>query len=161
MCRARVWCRSTIRRPPCPGTEDRRCPTRLARTDIRAILDTARTIAVVGLSADPKKPSHYVAAYLQKAGYRIIPVNPSLTEVLGEKAYARLEEMPEPVDVVDVFRLPNAVPEIVDAAIRIKAKVLWLQEGIVHEEAAAKARAAGLAVVQDRCMLKEHARFMR
>jgi predicted CoA-binding protein len=125
---------------------------------IRDILESARTIAVVGLSADPNRPSHYVAAYLQRAGYRIIPVNPSLTAVLGEKAYARLEDIPDPVDVVDVFRLPSAVPDITDAAIRIKAKALWLQEGIVHEEAAAKAQAAGLGVVQDRCLLKEHAR---
>ncbi len=128
--------------------------------DIHDILETAKTIAVVGLSADPTRPSHYVAAYMQRVGYRIIPVNPSLTEVLGEKAYARLEDIPEPVDVVDVFRLPHAVPEIAEAAIRIKAKALWLQEGIVHEEAAAKARAAGLRVVQDRCLLKEHASYL-
>jgi uncharacterized protein len=93
---------------------------------------------------------------MQSMGYRIIPVNPAETEVLGEKAYATLDEIPEPVDIVDIFRKPEFVPDIVDAAIRIGAKCVWMQEGIVHEQAAAKARAAGLEVVMDRCILKEH-----
>ena len=97
---------------------------------------------------------------MQSAGYRIVPVNPTETEVLGEKAYATLDEIPEPVDMVDIFRRPEHVPDIVDAAIRIGVKCVWMQEGIVHEEAAAKARAAGLEVVMDRCILKEHRRML-
>lgn len=123
------------------------------------LLRTAQIIAVVGLSGDPSRASHYVAAYLQKHGYRIIPVNPGAKEVLGEKAYARLEDVPEKIDVVDVFRRPEHVPEVVDAAIRVGAKSVWMQDGIVHEEAAAKARAAGLVVVMNRCMLRDHARL--
>jgi uncharacterized protein len=123
---------------------------------IREILTSARTIAVVGLSENPDRPSHGVAAYLKAHGYRIIPVNPGVGEVLGEKAYARLEDVPEKIDVVDVFRRPEHVPEIVDSAIAVGAKVVWLQDGIVHEAAAAKARAAGLRVVMDRCMLRDH-----
>ena len=126
---------------------------------MREILRTARTVAVVGLSDRPDRASHYVAAYLQRHGYRIIPVNPAVTEVLGETAYARLEDVPEPIDVVDVFRRSDAVPEIVASAVAIRAKALWLQEGVVHEQAAAAARAAGLRVVMDRCVLKEHARL--
>ncbi len=127
--------------------------------EIRDILHSARTIAVVGLSDRPDRPSHGVAAYLKAHGYRIIPVNPGVREVLGEKAYARLEDVPEPIDVVDVFRRPEHVPEIVDSAIAVGAKVVWLQDGIVHEAAAAKARAAGLRVVMDRCMLRDHHRL--
>jgi predicted CoA-binding protein len=128
--------------------------------EIREILRTAKVIAVVGLSDKPDRDSHRVAAYVQRAGYRIIPVNPALKgEVLGEKPYASLREVPEKIDVVDVFRKPEAVPEVVEEAIAAGAKVVWLQEGIVHNEAAAKARAAGLKVVQDRCILKEHARM--
>jgi predicted CoA-binding protein len=127
--------------------------------DIAALLRSTRTIAVVGLSEKPDRASHYVAAYLQRQGYRVIPVNPALKEVLGEKSYATLQDIPEPVDLVDIFRQPDAVPEIVDAAIAIGAKAVWMQEGIVHNAAAAKARAAGLAVVMDRCTLKEHARL--
>ncbi len=97
---------------------------------------------------------------MQRAGYRIIPVNPGETEVLGEKSYAGLEEVPEKVDIVDVFRRSEFVPEIVDQAIRIGARAVWLQEGVVHEEAAAKARAAGLMVVMDRCILKEHRKLV-
>jgi predicted CoA-binding protein len=97
---------------------------------------------------------------MQTAGYRIIPVNPLETEILGEKVYASLDEIPEPVDIVDIFRRSEFVPDIVDAAIRIGAKCVWMQEGVVHEEAAAKARAAGLEVVMDRCILKEHRRML-
>ncbi len=125
---------------------------------IRSILEKSKTLAVVGLSSKPTRPSHGVAAYLQSRGYRIIPVNPKEKSVLGEKAYAVLDDVPAPVDVVVIFRRPAYVPEIVERAIRKGAKVVWMQEGIVHEEAARRARAAGLEVVQDRCMLKEHAK---
>jgi predicted CoA-binding protein len=123
------------------------------------ILGQARTIAVVGLSARRFRPSHGVAEYLQRAGYRIIPVNPKITEVLGERSYASLDEVPEPVDIVDIFRRPEHVPEIVEAAIRKGAKTIWMQEGVVHEEAARRAESAGLAVIMDRCILKEHKRL--
>lgn len=123
------------------------------------ILRTARTVAVVGLSPNPERPSHRVARYLQGQGYRIVPVNPTVESVLGERSYPSLAEIPEPVDVVDVFRRSEEVPPLVEEAIRIRAKAVWMQEGVVHEEAAAKARAAGLAVVMDRCMLKEHSRL--
>jgi len=122
---------------------------------------TARTIAVVGLSANRGRASYGVARYLQLAGYRIIPVNPNETQVLGEKAYAALEEIPDPVDIVDVFRRSEFVPEVADAAIRIGARALWLQEGVIHEQAAARARDAGLFVIMDRCSLKEHQRLLR
>ena len=127
--------------------------------EIQAILSTARVIAVVGLSDKPARDSYHVAAYLQRHGYRIIPVNPNLSEVLGEKAYARLADVREPVDVVDIFRRPEAVPEIVDDAIRMGAKAVWMQDGIVHHAAAAEARTAGLRVVMDQCMLREHRRL--
>lgn len=120
------------------------------------LLRNAKTIAVVGLSNRRTRPSYGVSQYMQSAGYRIIPVNPAETEVLGEKSYAALDDIPEPIDIVDIFRKPEFVPEIVDAAIRIGAKCVWMQEGIVHEEAAKKARAAGLEVVMDRCILKDH-----
>ncbi len=116
----------------------------------------ARTIAVVGLSHKRMRPSYGVSEYMQHAGYRIIPVNPAETEVLGEKAYPDLESIPEPVDVVNIFRRSEFVGPIVDAAIRIGAKAVWMQEDVVDEAAAEKARAAGLAVVMDRCILKEH-----
>ena len=125
------------------------------------LLRSSRTIAVVGLSSRRFRPSYGVSEYMQSAGYKVIPVNPQETEVLGEKAYATLDEVPEPVDIVDVFRRSEFVPEIVEAALRTGAKALWLQEGVVHEEAAAKARAAGLTVVMDRCILKEHQRMTR
>lgn len=128
---------------------------------LREMLESARTIAVVGLSSNPMRPSNGVAAYMQRAGYRIIPVNPNETEVLGERSYARLEDVPEPVDLVDVFRRPIYVPEIVESAIRIGAKSLWLQEGVIHEAAAARARQAGLSVVMDKCILKEHRKLLR
>jgi len=123
---------------------------------IEDILKTCRTIAVVGLSSKHHRPSYGVSEYMKKAGYRIIPVNPVEKEVLGEKAYARLEDVPEPIDLVNIFRRSEFVPEIVETAIRLGAKAVWMQEGVVHPEAAERARAAGLKVVMDRCLLKEH-----
>src|SRR6202166_2600122 len=125
---------------------------------VAQILLGAKTIAVVGLSSNPMRASHGVAEYLKAAGYGIIPVNPNETEVLGEKAYARLEDVPEPVDIVDVFRRAEEVPAVVDSAIGIGAKVFWMQLGIENVEAAEKARAAGLVVVEDACLLVEHRR---
>jgi uncharacterized protein len=125
------------------------------------ILQRAKTIAVVGLSNKRFRPSYGVSEYMQHAGYRIIPVNPAETEVLGEKAYPDLESIPEHVDIVDVFRRSEFVPEVVDAAIRIGANCVWMQEDVVHEVAAAKAREAGLEVVMDRCILKEHRKMLR
>jgi predicted CoA-binding protein len=121
------------------------------------ILSSARTIAVVGLSANPRRPSHGVARYLQRAGYRIIPVNPNVDEVLGERAYASLRDIPQPVDVVEVFRRSEFVGPIVDDAIAIKASAVWLQDGVIDEAAAARARACGLDVVMDDCMMRRHA----
>ena len=128
-------------------------------TRISEILHTARTIAVVGLSGKRYRPSYGVAEYLKKSGYRIIPVNPNETEVLGEKCYPDLDSVPEPVDIVDIFRRSEFVPEIVEAAIRKGARAVWMQEGVVHEEAARRAESAGLAVVMDRCILKDHRRL--
>lgn len=125
------------------------------QADIDDILEMKR-IAVVGLSSDPSRPSYDVARYLQRQGYTIIPVNPKETEVLGEKSYPTLSDIPEPPDVVDVFRRPEYVGEIVDEAIRVGAKAVWLQLGVINEEAARKAREAGLLVVMDRCMKIEH-----
>jgi len=122
------------------------------------ILRSAHTIAVVGLSSKRWRPSYGVAEYMKRSGYRIIPVNPRETEVLGEKCYPDLDSVPDPVDIVDIFRRPEFVPEIVEAAIRKGAKAVWMQEGVVHEEAAETARAAGLTVVMDRCILKDHRR---
>jgi predicted CoA-binding protein len=127
-------------------------------TDIAdKILASARTIAVVGLSPDTRRPSHGVARYLQRAGYRIIPVNPHIDEVLGERAYASLRQIPEAVDVVEVFRRSEFVGPIVDDAIAIKASAVWLQDGVVDEDAAARARDSGLDVVMDDCMMRRHA----
>jgi len=128
--------------------------------DVRELLRGARTIAVVGLSTDPAKASYGVSRYMKERGYRIIPVNPGAQEILGEKAYPNLTAIPEPVDIVDIFRPPPAVPPIVEEAIRIGAKAVWMQEGISHAEAAQQAEAAGLAVVQDRCIMKEHFRLL-
>jgi predicted CoA-binding protein len=125
---------------------------------VAQILRGAKTIAVVGLSSNPMRASHGVAEYLKAAGYRIIPVNPNETEVLGEKAYARLEDIPEPVDIVDVFRRAEEVQGVADGAIAIGAKVLWMQLGIENAEAAEKARGAGLMVVENACLLVEHKR---
>ncbi len=125
------------------------------------ILRSVKTIAVVGLSSKRMRPSYGVSEYMQRAGYRIIPVNPAETEVLGEKAYPDLDSIPVPVDLVNIFRRSELVPPVVDAAIRIGAKAIWMQEDVVHEEAAEKARAAGLMVVMDRCVLKEHRKMVR
>ena len=125
---------------------------------IREILEHSKTLAVVGLSSKAARPSHGVTAYMQRNGYRIIPVNPQEQTVLGEKAYASLDAVAEPFDVVVIFRRPEFVPEVVEAAIRKQAKVVWMQEGVIHEQAAERARAAGLTVVMDRCILKEHAK---
>lgn len=131
-------------------------------TDVaEKILASAKTIAVVGLSPDPRRPSHGVARYLQRAGYRIIPVNPNVDEVLGEHAYPDLRQVPDPVDVVEVFRRSEFVGPIVDDAIAIKARALWLQDGVVDEEAAARARGFGLDVVMDDCMMRRHAQRHR
>ena len=125
---------------------------------IAEILNKCKTIAVVGLSSNPMRPSHEVTEYMQRAGYRIIPVNPNETEVLGEKSYARLEDVPEKIDVVNIFRRAEDVPPVVESAIRIGAPVVWMQLGIENEEAAEKAHAAGLMVVEDACILVEHRR---
>jgi predicted CoA-binding protein len=125
------------------------------------LLAKMKTIAIVGLSDNPDRDSHRVAAYLQAQGYRIIPVNPAVESVLGEHAYPILRDVPLPIDLVDVFRKPDGVPEIVDDAIAVGAKALWLQIGVVHEPAAARARAAGLTVVMDQCLMVEHARWER
>jgi uncharacterized protein len=123
---------------------------------ITDILKESKTIAVVGLSDDPSRPSHGVSEYMQSHGYRIIPVHPTAETVLGEKVYRSLSEIPDKIDIVDVFRRPDAVPAIVDEVIALKLPVLWLQETVVHEEAAEKARKAGIKVVMDLCILKEH-----
>jgi uncharacterized protein len=125
---------------------------------VAEILRGTKTIAVVGLSSNPMRASHEVAEYLKASGYRIIPVNPNEKEVLGEKAYARMEDVPEPVDIVDVFRRAEEVPAVAASAIRIGAKVLWMQLGIENAEAAERARAAGLVVVEDSCLMVEHKR---
>jgi predicted CoA-binding protein len=129
--------------------------------EIRALLERVKTIAVVGLSPRPDRPSHSVARALQRFGYRIVPVRPALTEVLGEPAYARLTDIPFAVDLVDVFRAPEHVPAIVEEAIAIGAPAIWLQDGVVHEAAAERARAAGLTVVMDRCIYRDHMTLMR
>jgi hypothetical protein len=128
---------------------------------IKDLLQKSRTIAVVGLSSSRFRASYGVSQYMQSAGYRIIPVNPNEQEVLGEKSYARLEDVPEKIDVVDVFRRSEFVPEIVDAAIRVGAHAIWMQDGVVDEAAARRARDAGLFVVMDDCILREHRRLMR
>lgn len=129
-----------------------------SKMEIEALLRRAKTIAVLGLSDTPGKPSHHVAEELQKFGYRIVPVNPAAREILGERAWPDLESAMQnagPIDVVDVFRKPDAVPGIVDDAIRLGVKALWLQEGVVNPAAAQKARDAGIFTVMDRCMFKE------
>ncbi len=130
------------------------------RDPISEILKHARNIAVVGLSSSPLRPSHGVAAYMQTQGYHIIPVNPNIEEALGEQAYPSLLKVPEKIDIVDIFRRSDAVAEVVDQAIELKVPAIWMQEGVIDEKAAAKARAAGIFVVMDRCILVEHrARF--
>ena len=127
--------------------------------NIKEILERYKTIAVVGLSSESWRPSYGVSRYMQKMGYRIIPVNPNETEVLGEKAYPTLDDVPDEVDIVNIFRRPEFVPEVVEAAIRRKAPVVWMQLGVVNEAAAARARAAGISVVMDRCILQDHAAY--
>jgi len=123
---------------------------------ITNLLLQSKTIAVVGLSSNPTRPSHGVAAYLQSVGYTIIPVNPNETVVLGQKSYPRLEDVPVPVDIVDVFRRPELVPAVADSAVAVHAQCLWLQQGITNEGAARKANAAGLLVIEDACLFVEH-----
>lgn len=133
---------------------------------ILELLKLSKTIAVVGLSCNPLRPSHGVTAYMQSHGYRIIPVNPAIEECLGEKAYASLldipeEDVPEKIDIVNIFRRPEFVEEIVDQAIQLKVPAIWMQEGVIHEQAAEKARQAGIFVVMDRCILQEHRSRLR
>jgi predicted CoA-binding protein len=140
--------RSELSRQSAPPTAD----------PISEVLKTRKAIAVVGLSSRRLRPSYGVADYLKSVGYRIIPVNPNETEVLDEKSYARLEDVPEHVDIVDIFRRSEFVPEIVESAIRIGARAVWMQEGVAHSEAAERARRAGLFVIMNTCLAKEHAR---
>jgi uncharacterized protein len=130
---------------------------RVSDEEARKVMDRYKTIAVVGLSTNPEKPGHYVPKYLKEHGYKIIPVNPTAKgEILGEKVYAGLRDIPQKVEVVDIFRPPKDVPPIVEDAIAIGAKVVWMQEGIVNNAAAERAKAAGLTVIMDKCMMKVH-----
>ena len=136
----------------------------MSQKEIKSILETSRTVAVVGLSRDPSKASHGVAQYLQSAGYRIIPVNPFADQVLGETSYKSLLDVPETIDVVDIFRPSEDVPAIVEEAIQLKnklgrPKVIWMQLGIVNKDAAERAKKAGFTVIMDRCMMIEHKRL--
>jgi predicted CoA-binding protein len=135
-------------------------PEQQSPETIRKILLSARTVAVVGLSANPLRPSHFVGFYLQRHGYRVIPVNPRESEVLGERSYPSLRDVPVAIDVVDVFRAPDALPEIAREAVAIGAGALWCQYGVINEEGARIAADGGLAVVVDRCMKVEHARYL-
>ncbi|HTS08064.1 MAG TPA: CoA-binding protein [Candidatus Eisenbacteria bacterium] len=128
---------------------------------IAELLKRAKTIAVVGLSRNPLRPSHGVSAYMQSQGYRIIPVNPTIEECLGEKAYKSLLEVPEKIDIVNIFRRPQYVEEVVGQAIQLKVPAIWMQEEVIHEAAAEKAGKAGIFVVMDRCILKEHRARLR
>ena len=128
---------------------------------IKQILAECKTIAVVGLSSNPIRPSYGVAAYMQRKGYKIIPVNPFETEVLGEKSYAKLADVPDKIDLVDIFRRSEEAGSVVDEAIEIGAKAVWLQEGVIDEQAAQRAENAGLLVVMDLCWLKEHYRYAK
>jgi len=123
---------------------------------IRDLFQRAKTIAVVGLSDNPLRPSHGVAAYMQLHGYEIIPINPTIGEVLGEKSYASLSDVPEKIDIVNIFRRPEFVEEIVDEAIRLNIPAVWMQEGVINQRVAEKARKAGIFVAMDLCILKEH-----
>lgn len=131
-------------------------PNSSASDEIGELLKRSKTIAVVGLSDSPLRPSHGVSAYMQTQGYRIIPVNPTIKGALGEKAVASLSDIREKIDIVDIFRKSEFVPEVVDEAIRLGASAIWMQEDVIHEQAAEKARNAGLFVVMDKCILKEH-----
>ena len=135
--------------------------TSLPQSDpIRELLERARTIAVVGLSNNPFRPSHGVSAYMQAQGYKIIPVNPTITEALGEKSFASMVDVPEKIDIVNIFRRPEFVEAIVDQAIQLKIPAVWMQEQVIHQAAAEKAQRAGMFVAMDLCILKEHqARF--
>jgi uncharacterized protein len=143
--------------PAAPGPEQ---PAYQDENTIRDIVRSARTVAIVGLSPNELRPSHFVGFYLQRHGYRIVPVNPKETEILGETCYPSLLDIPFPVDVVDVFRAPSAVPAIAEEAVKIGAKALWLQFGVISPEGAAIAERGGLKVVMDRCMKVEHARHL-
>lgn len=132
---------------------------KLGEMEMRELFKRSRTIAVVGLSPDTFRPSYGVAAYLQRAGYRIFPVNPSCTEILGEKCYASLSDIAEPVDIVDIFRRSETVLPIVEEAVAKGVRAIWMQEGVVNDAAAELAERSGMAVVMDRCILKEH-RFL-
>jgi len=128
---------------------------------IKRVLDECMTIAVVGLSSNPGRPSNGVASYMRRRGYKVIPVNPNESEVFGDRAYASLADVPHKIDLVDIFRRPSEAGHAVDEAIAIGAKAVWLQEGVIDEAAAGRAQDAGLLVVMDRCWLKEHARGTR
>jgi predicted CoA-binding protein len=135
-------------------------PSMAGSDPIRELLAAAKTIAVVGLSGSPLRPSHGVSAYMQSHGYKIIPVNPNIAEALGEKSYASLADVPEKIDIVNIFRRPEFVEEVVDQAIQLKVPAVWMQEEVINERAAKKAREAGMFVAMDLCILKEHkARF--
>src|SRR5438552_12495326 len=136
-------------------------PSMAGSDPIRELLAAAKTIAVVGLSGSPLRPSHGVSAYMQSHGYKIIPVNPNIAEALGEKSYASLLDVPERIDIVNIFRRSEFVEEVVDQAIQLKVPAVWMQEDVIHEKAAEKARQAGIFVVMDRCILKEHRARMR
>lgn len=128
--------------------------------EMTELLRTAKTIAVVGLSSNPMRPSFGVSRFLQRQGFRIIPVNPNETEVLGERAYGAVKDIPDQIDIVNIFRRPARVPEVVDEALAKGARCIWMQEGVINHEAAEKAQAAGMPVVMDRCILKELARLL-
>ena len=128
--------------------------------ELTQLLTEAKNIAVVGLSSKPARASFGVARFLQRQGYRVIPVNPAETEVLGERAYARIADVPDAIDIVDVFRRSEAMPDVLEDALSKKPRCFWMQEGVVHEEAARRAAAAGIPVVMDRCILKEIARLL-
>ena len=125
---------------------------------IAELLKSAKTIAVVGLTDSPFRPSYRVSQYMQSQGYRIIPINPMIGESLGEQSYASLLDVPEKIDIVNIFRRSEHVPEVIEEAIRLKVPAIWMQEGVIHEAAAEKARQAGIFVVMDRCILKEHSK---
>ena len=129
------------------------------KSDVELQLSESKTIAVVGMSPRPERPSHYVAKYLMEQGYNVIPVNPAVEEVLGMKSYPDVVSIPERVDMVDIFRRSSQVPPVVEDAIAAGARFVWMQDGVIHEEAAARARAAGMSVVMDNCTLREHSRI--
>ena len=129
------------------------------RSDVELQLSESKTIAVVGMSPRPDRPSHYVAKYLMEQGYKVIPVNPAVEEILGIKSYPDIVSIPDRVDMVDIFRRSSQVPPVVEDAIEAGARFIWMQDGVVNEEAAARARSAGMSVVMDNCTLREHSRI--